>query len=100
MAGTSSPQFMIVCSATTFASRVIYFSGTVLHVIIIISTMPHIWFLIRIMLGYRIRVGSSGSGTNRHTHTHTLAEYKEHENLCSLVKVTYVHGLQLRFHFY
>ncbi|KAJ0676480.1 putative cucumisin [Helianthus annuus] len=49
--------------------------------------------------GYRIRVGSSGSGTN--THTHTLAENKEHENLRGgLVKVTYVHGLQLRFHFY
>ncbi|KAJ0546692.1 hypothetical protein HanIR_Chr08g0363761 [Helianthus annuus] len=44
MAGTGSPQFMIVCSATTSASGVICFSGTVLHVIIIISTIPHIWF--------------------------------------------------------
>ncbi|MFS8029302.1 putative cucumisin [Helianthus anomalus] len=48
--------------------------------------------------GYRIRVRSSGSGTN--THTHTLAENKEHENLRGLVKVTYVHGLQLGFHAY
>ncbi|KAJ0764649.1 hypothetical protein HanPI659440_Chr08g0294521 [Helianthus annuus] len=44
MAGTGSPQFTTVCSATTTASGVICFSGTVLHVIIIISTIPHIWF--------------------------------------------------------
>ncbi|KAJ0722261.1 hypothetical protein HanOQP8_Chr08g0284661 [Helianthus annuus] len=41
MAGTGSPQFMAVCSATTSASGVICFSSTALHVVIMLYTRPY-----------------------------------------------------------